>query len=432
MISKLRNNNVITNSTWLILGKIVQSIISFFVGILTTRFLGPNNYGVLNLAMAYVSFAVPLCTLGIHNIIVREFIDSPKKEGELIGSGIAIRILSSLVAIIMLVIIVNLLHPGDKVLIYTSAIYSFVLVFRPFDLFEYWYQSKLLSKISAGIGIVAYILTSIFRVAILFLGKSIYWFAFAYVLDLIIIMILHLLVNKKRGYIKLSYNLKTSWGLIKKSYHYILSVMMVVIYAQMDKVMIGRMMDTSAVGLYSTAVTICGLWTFVLQAIIDSARPAIIKLRKFDRPRYLDRIVQLYSVVIWVSICVSLVICIASPIIITILYGETYRGAIGPLRIVTWYTCFSYLGIARNIWSVCENKQKYEKSFALSGVVSNAVLNHCLISACGINGAAIASLITQIITNVLVPYCIKDTRENALCVLKAFNIKNLFSLFRDL
>ena len=80
---------------------------------------------------------------------------------------------------------------------------------------------------------------------------------------------------------------------------------------------------------------------------------------------------------------------------ILILYGKTYLPAVGPLRIVVWYTAFSYLGVARNAWMVCENRQKYLKYLYISAAALNVVLNFALIPSWGASGAAAASLITQ-------------------------------------
>ena len=382
--------------------------------------------------MAYTAFAIPFSTLGINNVIVKEIIDNPDEEGMVLGSGIGIRFIASVFAIILLAGVVYILNPTNLELRVVSFIYSFVLLFRTVDLIEYWYQSKLLSKVAAKIGMTAYIITSVFRLVLLICNASIYYFSFAYVIDLIVVAALLLIHYWSDGNTKLSFSKSSAKVLLNKSYHYILSSMMVMIYAQMDKIMIGGMENEKSVGLYSVAVAICQLWTFVLQAIIDSARPTIIAVRNQSKELYEKRIKQLYSLVIWMSLTVSLMICIFSTYIVEILYGSEYNGAEGPLRIVTWYTCFSYLGVARNIWSVCENMQKYEKYFALTGAVSNTILNFVLIPLMGINGAALASLLTQIITNVIVPYCIKDTRSNALYVIKAFNVKCIMGMLEDL
>lgn len=94
-------------------------------------------------------------------------------------------------------------------------------------------------------------------------------------------------------------------------------------------------------------------------------------------------------------------ICLVAKPFILILYGETYLPAVGPLRIVVWYTAFSYLGVARNAWMVCENRQKYLKYLYISAAALNIVLNLALIPPWGASGAAAASLITQISTTVI-------------------------------
>ncbi len=51
-----------------------------------------------------------------------------------------------------------------------------------------------------------------------------------------------------------------------------------------------------------------------------------------------------------------------------------------PLRIITWYTAFSYLGVARNAWIVCENKQKYLKWVYGAAAVSNVIFEFLFLS----------------------------------------------------
>ena len=93
------------------------------------------------------------------------------------------------------------------------------------------------------------------------------------------------------------------------------------------------------------------------------------------------------------------------------------------LQIVVWYTTFSYIGAVRNIWLLAENKQQYLLKINLLGAIANVLLNVCLIPLFGINGAAIASLITQFFTNVITGYLIKDIRESNRIMLESLNPK---------
>lgn len=56
IVQKLLNSRVAKNASWLIAGRIIQMILSFFVGLLTARYLGPGNYGLINYAATYTTF----------------------------------------------------------------------------------------------------------------------------------------------------------------------------------------------------------------------------------------------------------------------------------------------------------------------------------------------------------------------------------------
>ena len=206
------------NSTWIIGGKITQTLISFIMGVLVVRYLGPRDYGTLNLAMAYSTFILPICTLGINNVIVNELINYPKREGVLLGSGIGMRCLTSSISILLLAIFILLTNPENINLQLISFVYSFVLLFRSFDLFDYFYQSKLLSKISSVISVIGYIIASIYRVFLLLNKSDVVWFAIAYVLDMFIVSLLFLIMYKKNGG-ELFFNMQIAKSLLSKSYH---------------------------------------------------------------------------------------------------------------------------------------------------------------------------------------------------------------------
>ena len=134
----------------------------------------------------------------------------------------------------------------------------------------------------------------------------------------------------------------------------------------------------------------------------------------------------MYAIVIYGAGFVSLAICLLAKPIVGILYGEAYLPAVAPLRIVVWYTAFSYLGTARNAWIVCENRQKYLKYLYSGAAVINVLLNLALIPAMGTAGAALASLVTQISTVVLIPYLIRPLRPNVRLMLEALFLKGIF------
>ena len=110
---------------------------------------------------------------------------------------------------------------------------------------------------------------------------------------------------------------------------------------------------------------------------------------------------------------------------IILIYGGQYESSAQILKVIAWYTIFSYLGVARNAWIVCKNKQKYLKYMYFSAAIINIILNYLLIPIWGANGAAIASLITQVCTSIILPALIKDMFPNTKLMIDAFLLRNI-------
>lgn len=393
-------------------------VISLVVGVLTARYLGPSNYGLLHYAAAYTAFFMSFCTLGINSVLVKEFIEHPQEEGKIIGSSLLMQAISSLCSAAVIVCLVCVLDAGERTTIVVTALCSLGLLFQIFETLNYWFQSRLQSKVTAMVTLAAYLITSLYKVLLLILQKSVVWFAFATVLDYILVGVFLLWCYRKHGGSRLSFSGAVSRRILRQSLHFILPSVMVSVYGYVDKFMLKHMLSETEVGYYATAAAVCGMWTFVLTAIIDSMYPSIMKGHQEDRVRYETRNRQLYAIVFYLAMGVSLVFCLVGEWVILLLYGEAYLPAAAPLKVITWYTAFSYLGVARNAWIVCEGKQKYLKYIYVTAAVSNVFLNLWFIPRWGTTGAAAASVITQMLTTMVVPFFIRELRRNSVLMVE--------------
>lgn len=426
IIKRFQSSREAKNASWLIISRLIQMVLSFVISIITARYLGPGNYGIINYATAYVAFFTSLCTLGINSIIVKEFVDKPEEQGTVIGTTLFFRTISSVLSSLIIVLIVAIVDKGEPTTILISGLCSLSLIFQIFDTINYWFQARYQSKITAMATLVAYVVTSIYKIILFILGKGVVWFAFATSIDYICLAIFLWIAYKQNDGPKLKVSLKKGKYLLSHSYHYILSGMMVAIYGQTDKFMLKQMLDAANVGFYSLASSVNYMWVFVLAAIIDSLSPTIMRLHKegnIDTFKKKNR--QLYAIVIYVSIFVAICFMLFGEWAITLVYGEAYAPAASSLKIIAWYTIFSYLGVARNAWIVCENKQKYLKYMYFSAAIINVILNYFMIPVWGQQGAALASLITQICTAMILPALIKDMRSNTKLMMEAFMLKGI-------
>ncbi len=398
-------------------------LINLIVGILTARYLGPANRGLIDYATSYTAFFAAFCALGINSVLVKEFVDHPQKEGVIIGTTLVLRSISSFFSAIAILCIASIADAGETTTLLVVMLSCIGMLFQVFEVFNYWFQSKLQSKVTAIVSLIAYVVTALYKVVLLVSNQRVEAFAFATSLDYICIAVLLLFMYKRAHGGRLLFSWDYGKVILKKSCHFILPTLMVSVYGQTDKIMLKQMISNAEIGYYSIAVSTCSIWCFVLSAIIDSMYPSIMEANKIDEGLFKKRNKQLYAIVFYVSISVSFLFLFFGEPIIKIMYGEPYLPAVAPLRIITWYTSFSYWGMARNAWIVCKDRQKYLVYVYAASALANVILNIIFIPLWGASGAAVASLAAQIFTTLVVPFFIKDLRENSTMMVEAVFLK---------
>lgn len=414
-------NKAINNASWIVACRVAQSLLQLVVGMLCARYLGPSNYGLINYAASIAAFAMPLMRLGFNATLVHEFVETPGKEGEIMGTSLVLNISSSVICIVMVSLFSVAANFDNKTTILVCVLYSLSLLFAAVEMIQYWYQYKLLAKYSSIVMFCAYIFVSAYRVFLLVSGKSVYWFAVTNALDYGIIGFALIFIYFRKGGAKFSFSKSRAKKMLSKSKHYILSSLMVVLFQSTDHIMLTSMKGTSENGFYTAAITCATVLQFAYTALIDSFRPVILKAKKEVSQDYKKLVSGLYSVVVYTALIQSLFFTVFSPLIINILYGEGYNESVSVLRILVWYIAFSYMGSVRNVWILAEQKQKYLWIINLSGALFNIILNAILIPYFGAGGAAFASLTTQIFANFVLGFIMKPIRENNTLLLQGLN-----------
>ena len=417
-------NKFINNSFWMIIGRIYQMILSLIVGSLTARYLGPNNYGILNYSLSYINILNVICSLGFEGVLVKKLVNGDK-EDELIGTTLFLRIITSILSITGLIIFFCITSTS-KIAKIVAIIQSISLIFNIYEIIELWLQAKMMSKYAVLARGLASTLVGIWKIILLCLNVSVSFFAVSTIIESIAILTVLIISYYKLKGEKPKLNRQNIKPLIKEGSQFLISSLCIIIYTRMDKIMLGAFIDNKNVGIYSAALTISELWQFIPMAIINSSRPLLLEYKKNSQKQYKNKIMLVYSVIIILGTIVGLFITIFGKIIIKLLYGKDYLLAYIPLCILIWASSFAVLGSARTTWLITENKEKYLKYFVLWGAIVNLILNFVLIRKYGTIGVAVATLIAQFIVSIIVPFIYKETRESTKQIIKSLNFIKVF------
>lgn len=135
-LPNLLRHKAVKNAGWLIAGKIVHMLCAFVVSLLTARYLGPGNFGLINYATAYTTFFYAICTLGINSVLVKALIDEPENEGETLGTTVVLQAASTLLSALMILGIVRLVDGQEPLTILVTALCTIGLFFRVAEVFN--------------------------------------------------------------------------------------------------------------------------------------------------------------------------------------------------------------------------------------------------------------------------------------------------------
>lgn len=416
------------NTGWILFERVLHVLLTLLTTSLTLRYLGTDGSGMIDYGASYVTIFTILCKLGIDSILVNEIVRGKQKPGELVGTTIGLRLLSALLSVVIIAVVVAVLKPGDTEVWIITVIQSASLLLVSFDTIDFWFQSQLQSRYTALSKAISFVLVCGFRLTLIALKADVYWFAFASVMDALIIGGMLMFFYRRTAHNALRFSWKTARYLLPLSAPFIVSALLITLYTQMDTIMLGSLApgDTdSVVGIYNAAAKVCNMWVYVPCAIIDSARPMIMTQKGVDDESYQKRYRRLFAAVIWLCILAALGISFLSKWIIRIIAGEAFAASAPVLVVLIWARLFSIMGTTRGIWMVCENLSGYVVGFAAAGAAINFGINFFLIPRMGALGAAIATLITEFIVSVALNVCFKKTRPLARLVGEAFCLRKL-------
>jgi O-antigen/teichoic acid export membrane protein len=415
------------NTSWLMGEKVLRLLIALSVGVWVTRYLGPEQFGILSYAQSFVGIFAALSSLGLNDIIIRELVKDQEKRNLILGSSFGLQILGS--SIIMLILIISIYYNDNEPLTNKIIIILGLLTFiNSFNVIASYFHSQVKSKFYAIAGLVGVIISALLKVYLILGNYSLIYFVYVLTFDVIFLVTGLIWFYKKSGesLLKWKFSWKMAKDLLKDAWPLILSGIIVSIYMKIDQVMIKEYLGNGEVGQYSAAVRLSEAWYFIPTIICSSLFPAIINAKLKDDTLYKDRLQRLYNLMVVLGVVIILPVLTLSDWVINLLYGEAFQRSAGVLNIHILGSVFVFLGVANQKWFISENYQAYNIICLGMGMVANIVLNVIMIPRMGIMGAAYATLISQFVASVLAPVFFNKTRNSFFMMLRALFFVQIF------
>jgi O-antigen/teichoic acid export membrane protein len=398
----------LNNTVWMMAERILRILAALVVGIWVARYLGPEDFGTLSYVIALTAFFSSLARLGLDGVAVREFVNHPQHNDKYIGTVFWLKALGGAAAFCALVgplFLVTGVTENSILIALASA--GFFL--QSFEVVDFYFQSKVQAKFASMCKLLQLAGSSILKVLLIINQADLLYFVGIIFLDAVSLAAAYFIAFKiKSKYPLFSvFDKKIAKNLLRDSWPLMLSATVVMVYMRIDQVMIQHLLGSRELGLYSAAVKISEVIYFIPVIVTASVFPAIVNAKKISRAFYMARLQYLYTFMAWLAILLSLPIALLSHHLIFWLFGESFVGAASALAIHVWSSIFVFIGVVFSKYLIAENLPVIALKRTIVGALANIVFNLWLIPIYGITGAAIATLIAQIIANF--GYDIADT-----------------------
>jgi O-antigen/teichoic acid export membrane protein len=393
---------------------ILAAVISYITRIVLARELGPYNYGLFYSVFTFVAFFLFFRDLGLNTALVKhipEFLVEKEyhKIKTAIFSVLTLQLLSSLLFTIPLFFLAEYLavnYFGDKAaakILQILLIYIFGSIF--FRLFKSIFQGFQRMKIYSLFDFLKN--SSFLLLTFIFLkqGFGYYSPAFAYALlcFLIAIALLPLLLKIFPFF---RYKIIGFLEITKKNISFGLPVFATALggtfISYIDTILLTYFRTLNEVGIYNVILPSSLIFLYFGGAISSAVFPMVSELwSKGDLKRLSSGLEYIYRYTFLIIIPPALVIVVFSDLLIKSFFGIEYLSGAMALQILMFgMLTFVVAGINNNIIAAIGKPKVVAKIIILAAIV-NVIFNLILIPSYGIEGAAISTSISYLLTLII-------------------------------
>ena len=410
--------------------RIGGQIMGFLLTFVIAYFFGANGLGDYVLAIVVLKIFTLISKLGLDTASIK-YIASYAAEQK--DKSIALFRSRSIVLILVMSIISSLImyFGSDYIALFITAnpfhirITSFFIL--PMAIFIFHYQNMRGLKQIGGYSFFFWMSQALFSlIAILILtvfSRDPNIPLYSYLISLVTVSILSVFVFTY--FFRKHFKITNESDNNSESFKSILSVSLPLMLAQAvhfimswtDKLMLGILdspdvvaglsTNSAQIGVYHTAFKLSMFATIGLMAVKSIASPKFAELYKKNDIKALQKVThQSTKLIFWTTIPLVVFFMFFSDFLMG-LFGDEFKVGVFAFIVLSFgRVVVSFSGAAGNLLQMC-GRQVIFMNVAIIGSIINIILNFSLIPIYGINGSAIATMVSIVVFNLLLVYFVK-------------------------
>lgn len=397
--SRSLKHTIARNTLFITLGSLSLKAINFLYNVAVVRVLGDSGFGQYSTVTAFVGLFAIFAELGVSQYVMREMAQRPEKTNHLFWNLWALRLTLALIGVVGITVGAAL-YGFTPELVLGVFLYTLTFVYSAFlapmdaalvaaERMEYPTLIAVIGQIgSAALGAIVLIngwgFLALIGVGLLAMVPQILFAAWA--------VRRHKLVSRP---IVVTPSL---WPrLVRAGLPFGMITLSLTIAFSIDTVMLARFYPPEEVGWYNAAYRLSTSLLFLFTAFSTAIVPTLSKAF-ITEPGTVERwYYRSTKIILLVSIPMAVGGMLVADPLIHLLYGEQYAPSVLVFRIIVWdVPLLMFAGFGGNMTTIISQERAAARIYFV-GAVANVIFNLLLIPRFGIVGAAIVTVITDLV-----------------------------------
>jgi O-antigen/teichoic acid export membrane protein len=400
------------NAAVLLSTQLISYLIAFFYAIYAARYLGPASYGVISFAVAFTSLFSFITDLGLSTLTVRDVARDKSLAPRYLINTVTMKIILSIIFFGLMAIAVNALgYPQETInVVYLFALFAilqsciqiFYAMFQSYERMEYQALAQILNSVLILVGVT---------LAIKY-GLGVIGFAWLYCASAVVVLGYCLFVFIWKFAKPLSewmpWKVAIKWDFWKRTLRsalpFMLSMAIAGIFLKIDIIMISAMKGDTAAGYYNAACNLIIVLLTLAAVVTSAAFPAMSRFFVSSKDSLNIAMEKSSKYLFIMGLPMATGTFLLADSIIFAIYGAGFDQAAVALRLLILYLPWRFVCNATG-WTLASINREPLRTLSVGiAILVNVALNFVLIPRYGIQGAGVATVISQVLMFLLFQY----------------------------
>ena len=396
------SKTIAKNSASIAVTDMVIRIISFVFNVFVVRQLGGADFGKYSTVMAYVGIFAIFSDMGMATYATREIAQDKSKAGFLTWNSILFRVVLSFIVIPLITITaIGLGYPTETVLGILVASSGLLLhsVYGPINNLMRGYERM---ELRAVPNIMERLIFVLIGAVVLIKGMGFVWLVVGTQVAVLVATILAaILLIKFIGWFPFEMAPREWWPILRASLPFGVITLTLLIADRIDTIILSLWTEDVVVGWYNVAYGLMINLTFFSAMLNGALGPTLARTYAGDK-QTVNKVYQTsFRMLFIASIPLAAGATILAGRIISFLYTDEFLPAVPALQVLVWILPITALHSLCSAMATASYQEKDQAKIRVIGAVANIALNFFAIPRYGLMGAAVVTLLTELIIFVL-------------------------------